>query len=329
MRIAAAVLALVLAPAVLADAVKGRAMSTGGPLPGCRVTLSNAGASRKTVADAEGRYQFLAVAPGTYTLTLELEGLTTETRSVSVADENVIVEYVELQLAPEPEQLTVSCSIALCSDADAPSTPYDQPLCTDDELNRTLITAMEGGDRSARDLLERRYDTAVSYYARHTIARALLGRARDDRKYWNDLSRDAADALRFAYVDGEATPEYLEWCEARDVDPDDHRNLMISALFSAATDRRGRTLLDDALKSPDFSLVEAGIVAIIDKHDETDLPKVEAALKRFPDRAEDTALLLVAFRSEAADRVAVKFVSEERYGAERRSYECLMTGCEP
>ena len=58
----------------------------GGRLPGVSVTLSGMGAPAIQVTDAKGEYRFLNLAPGTYTLTYDLQGFTKVTKpDVSVA----------------------------------------------------------------------------------------------------------------------------------------------------------------------------------------------------------------------------------------------------
>jgi len=53
----------------------------GSALPGVTVTLSGVGAATTTVADAQGNFRFLSLAPGSYTLKAELAGYGTSTRS--------------------------------------------------------------------------------------------------------------------------------------------------------------------------------------------------------------------------------------------------------
>src|SRR5262245_6872434 len=50
-------------------------------LPGVTVTLSGVGAPQTTVSDAQGRFRFLNLSPGAYTLKAELAGYGTATRS--------------------------------------------------------------------------------------------------------------------------------------------------------------------------------------------------------------------------------------------------------
>ena len=87
-----------------------------------------------------------------------------------------------------PETLTVSCAAApACSDR---SDEWPRlPRCAEYELDSSLIGAAEHGDKSALDLLRRRYDTTESIYEKHRIAAALLHRAGDEATIWRDHRR--------------------------------------------------------------------------------------------------------------------------------------------
>ena len=54
--------------------------ATGLPLPGVTVTLQGVDIRQTFVTDAEGRYRFLDLAPGSYTMKSELPGFTTNLR---------------------------------------------------------------------------------------------------------------------------------------------------------------------------------------------------------------------------------------------------------
>lgn len=57
---------------------------TGDVLPGVTVSLSGGGAPRTAITDSQGRFRFISLSPGTYSLTAELAGFGTATRSVDV-----------------------------------------------------------------------------------------------------------------------------------------------------------------------------------------------------------------------------------------------------
>jgi hypothetical protein len=312
--------------------IEGRVMFDSAPLPGCTVTLSKDSVATKTVADAQGRYSFPAVPAGRFWMTFELNGLATEERSVYVEDEVTAIPDVELRVSPITETITFTCSFKPCSDED-PASPFDEASCTDYEMNTTLIESMERGDRSATDLLRRRYAAAFTYGERHRIAGALLGRVPDDREYWSELAAYGADAIRFPYVEGEPAPEFVAWCAARALDPDQYHWMALRAFEGAAADRRGRGMVLQALESKDSALVQSALAAILEHRDESVLPAIEKALERFPEQAGWLAMWLGKLQSDAADRVALKFLPEgcvEEYREQQRQAACeTMAGCNP
>lgn len=234
---------------------------------------------------------------------------------------------VTMAMAPA----ALGCVIMLCQE-EPPQTPYELPLCNEYELNETLIELAKVGDRSAVELLQRRYETTIPYSERHRIAAALLGRVPDDRRYWNELEARAKDAIRFAHVDDEPPPAFVEWCQARGVDHEKYRWTLANAFLAAAPDPRARGLLREALETKDHDLFTSALVAILDLRDESFLPALERNIARFPDRTE-MALWLSSFGSEAADSVALKFLGDEDrevYGELRRRVECeRMNACDP
>jgi hypothetical protein len=213
---------------------------------------------------------------------------------------------------------------ARCHDTE-PETPFDWPTCTEYHLNTTLIESAERGDRSAIELLRQRYTATTVHTERHRIAAALLGRAGNESEYWNELSEHAADAIRFAYVDYKPTAEFAQWCVSRSVAPNDYRLMTIDALMAAAPDRRARPLLVKALESPDPELVDLGLYSLAFHHpDESLLPAIERALEHHPEDAGDLAYFLLAFQSEAADRLAMKYLAKDRvedYREQQRQLE--------
>ena len=214
-----------------------------------------------------------------------------------------------------------------------PSTPFEQALCSDSELNDALIEAAKHGDRSAIDLLRERYETADTYFQKHRIAATLLGRVDDDGKYWNELSARAKEAVRFPYVEDDPPPEFMKWCESRGVDPVDYRSMALNALVEATLDPRGRTLARTAFETNDRMLIVSALAGILTSRDEAVLPDIEKVLVRVPEEAEWVAMSLASFRSAAADQIAMKHLPADQldeYRALQREADCEnMTPCDP
>ena len=84
---------------------------TRGTLPGATITIvhNESGQSRETIADSMGAYRFTAVQPGTYTVTVKLEGFKPFTRQdVAVTLNSVARVDVPLQVGQLSEAVTVS-----------------------------------------------------------------------------------------------------------------------------------------------------------------------------------------------------------------------------
>jgi hypothetical protein len=84
---------------------------TGGGVPGATVTITHrdTGVSREAVTDAGGAYRFPTIQPGTYTMTVKLEGFRTFTRSdIPITLNNVTRADAGLQVGQLTESVTVS-----------------------------------------------------------------------------------------------------------------------------------------------------------------------------------------------------------------------------
>jgi hypothetical protein len=84
---------------------------TGAAIPGATVTITHreTGASRDMVTDSTGAYRFTTVQPGTYTLTVQLTGFRTFTRTdIPVTINNVSRADAGLQVGQLTESVTVS-----------------------------------------------------------------------------------------------------------------------------------------------------------------------------------------------------------------------------
>jgi len=281
-------------------------VSIEGPLPGCTVRLSIGPISREKVTDAEGRYRFDAVPLGEAKLTFELPGFVSSTRWIDVkAGANVApVEEMKMDV---PRTITLGCSLMPCV-SEGPVQPYGDPLCDDYDFDSLLIEAAGRHDASAIGLLQQRFETTTVHAERHRIAGALLGRVKNDGRYWMELEEQASIAVRFPRHEEETTPAFQEWAAQRGVDPDDAWFVAYDALRTAGKDRRSRPLLLAALATDDGLLVGEAILALASLGDESALPAIEAALGRIPKDASWAAVGLVFLRSDEAHRIAMRFL---------------------
>lgn len=95
-----------LVPPGTGSIVRGVVTADGTPLPGVTVTLG----TKTAVTDAAGRYEFRAVAPGTYPMTVELAGFRREIVRVRVADGKVLRLQTELKVSQVAESITVTAA---------------------------------------------------------------------------------------------------------------------------------------------------------------------------------------------------------------------------
>src|SRR6187551_1183492 len=112
--------ALVIAAAIIspvsaqtpAGSISGHIIdSTSLSLPGVTVTLQGADATKSFVTEADGRYRFLELAPGSYKLTFALQGFSTTVRDNLILDLGKSVGYdVSMQLSNVQEVLTVTAA---------------------------------------------------------------------------------------------------------------------------------------------------------------------------------------------------------------------------
>jgi hypothetical protein len=201
---------------------------------------------------------------------------------------------------------------------EAPSTAWDLPLCTDLEFDRSLLDNATHGDHSALELLQKRFETVLTYGERHHIAAVLLRVAPDDRPYWNELNTHAENALRFQ-GDDEAASRLEDFCKEQGCEPARYTVIANEALRAISEDPRSLPLLRRTLESKDATLVRIAIDGLTTQRDQASLDAIDAALARFPDDAESMASSLSRFQSEAADRIAMKYLTQEQQTAYREA----------
>ena len=94
----------------------------GANVPGATITLANAstGFSRETVADGTGEYQFVALPPGTYTVTAELQGFRTAVYDgVQLPVDTVARQDVKLTVGALTESVQVVAETRVINTTDA------------------------------------------------------------------------------------------------------------------------------------------------------------------------------------------------------------------
>ena len=93
-----------------AGSISLSATDGGGALPGVLVTAvhnTDAGVKRTAITNATGRATFLNLKPGCYTVTIELEGFVTQTKTICVRQNGQAAEVAILQLASVEEEIVV------------------------------------------------------------------------------------------------------------------------------------------------------------------------------------------------------------------------------
>ena len=208
--------------------------------------------------------------------------------------------------AKDTETIVISCRPC---NPEGPEEPFGYPLCDDFEMNTSLIEAAERSDASAIELLRTRFRTTISIRERHRMA-AALARVQDDDAFWKELLEEASWVVRIPRRNGELTNEFRFYSKGLGK-PEDVWDMGFHALISVAEDPRSRDLLIQALATDDIDLIATAAYGLGGQQDHASLPKIEAALERFPDDAMQLVVGLSLFKTEEADRIAMRFLTHE------------------
>src|ERR671913_1392066 len=82
----AAMVALWAQSALAAEHVGRVTLAGGVPVPGARVTATQGASTLVTTTDTQGAYRFMGIAEGTWSIQVEMVGLSPQKRDVAVAD---------------------------------------------------------------------------------------------------------------------------------------------------------------------------------------------------------------------------------------------------
>jgi len=237
----------------------------------------------------------------------QLDGFGTEQQRVLAREESVAAPSQEITDASAVE-IVFTCG-SPCTD-DPPASAFERPLCSDYDLHDSLIDSMRNGDPSAAPFLQRRRADAISLDERNRLSGALLRRIPDDAALWNELAAHADIAVRFAGSGDEPSPEYLQWCTERGLDPNEHWWMAQGALAIAAEDARSRPLLLRALATSDDRLIHIAVEGLGKQQDFTSLPLIAKRIEQLPETSRFVALSLAHFVDERADALARKYLDE-------------------
>lgn len=107
--------------------IRGAVMdATGAAIPGARIVAQGA-LDRETVSDAQGRYEFLSLRPGAYTLTVDREGFEARQAALNLTGEPQVLDWT-LQTARYLQSVTVtSMEGALEEFTKIPGTQHEIP----------------------------------------------------------------------------------------------------------------------------------------------------------------------------------------------------------
>jgi hypothetical protein len=207
------------------------------------------------------------------------------------------------------EEITFTCSLKVCNDDPPSDLDDDFPQCSEYFLREALLESAPH-DPSALALLKQRYATAKPN-ERRNIAHGLLRRIEDDRPFWNDLYTLAEIAVRFPSGGAEPSPDFAQWCAARNVEPEPYWGLAISSLSDIVDDPRSHALLGRALASDNSDVVVLAIIGFGMQKDLTKLPAIDRAIARFPEKTRELAIYLAEYHDDRADAVAMKYLSDD------------------
>ncbi|MEO8217647.1 MAG: carboxypeptidase regulatory-like domain-containing protein [Acidobacteriota bacterium] len=122
--------------------LSGTVTSQGAPLPGVTVTITspNLQGSRNSISGDGGGYNFGGLPPGMYTVTFELAGLQTVTKTQNVAVANSSKVDADLTVATVSEAITITASSPSVLDSPQISSNFQQDAIEKLPINRDPLS---------------------------------------------------------------------------------------------------------------------------------------------------------------------------------------------
>ncbi len=127
----------------------GRVINEGAPLPGVLISATSPSlqGTRTTTSSANGDYIFPSLPPGDYTVTFELEGLETSTRTVTLATAQTANLDVAMNVAAISEEIVVTGQLETISQGSEAAVTFSKTLVDELPVGRTVddIVALSPG----------------------------------------------------------------------------------------------------------------------------------------------------------------------------------------
>lgn len=125
-------------------ALTGTVTSDGKPLPGATITVSSPAlqGTRTAISGSNGDYNFPALPPGAYTVTVELEGMqkVTVKKQLSLAETNRV--DADLKMAAQSEAITVTAAAPAVMESPQMGTNYTKEQMEKLPVPRTILGAV-------------------------------------------------------------------------------------------------------------------------------------------------------------------------------------------
>ncbi len=116
----------------------------GNPLPGATVTISSSAlqGTRTAITDSNGNYNFGALAPGEYTVKIEMESMTAVTKTSRVSLAQTTRVDVDMKLSAVAEAITVTAASPAVLETTEVQTNITSKLIEDLPIGRSLLATV-------------------------------------------------------------------------------------------------------------------------------------------------------------------------------------------